>query len=127
MRNLRFYKEDTNNWYADIPKWLGFKAQLQMVAGADTLLDYVSNGKNEVTLGLSETEIENSECLELVNIFKGYNFFGFNLKIFGGTDNGAIYMLKKFNGKIIDYEIWLCNVTKFVFGKFPKKIYFIVI
>jgi hypothetical protein len=38
--------------------------------------------------------------------------------------NGAFYKLENYKGIEIGLEMWLCDVTKFVFGKFPKIIYF---
>ena len=38
----RFNKED-GKWYIDLPDWTGTKGELQMVGGADTLLDHLSN------------------------------------------------------------------------------------
>ena len=38
MKNYTFNKEQ-GNWYIDLSNWYGTKAELQMVAGADSLLD----------------------------------------------------------------------------------------
>lgn len=32
-------------------------------------------------------------------------------------------MLESYKGIQINLEMWLCDVTKFVFGDFPKSIY----
>ena len=49
----RFYKED-GTWYIDLPAYLeaglGTKANLMMVAGADTFLEQLSNNGTEVTV-----------------------------------------------------------------------------
>ena len=39
MKNLKFKKEEDNKWYIDLTEWTGDKADLEMVAGADILLD----------------------------------------------------------------------------------------
>ena len=39
-QNLKFNKE-ADRWYIDLPDWTGTKGELEMVAGADTLLDCV--------------------------------------------------------------------------------------
>ena len=109
MKKLRFYKEKSKYWYADIPQWTGRKSALQMVAGADKLLDYIAKGRSEVYLHFSENEILNADKLFLI---KKCWF------------NGADYKINKYLGKEINLKVWLCNVTKFVIGYFPEKIYF---
>jgi hypothetical protein len=37
---------------------------------------------------------------------------------------GAWYRMEKYMGIRYDIDMWLCDVTKFVFGDFPKTIYF---
>ena len=61
-----FYKEN-GTWYIDLPEFLeaglGTKANLMMVAGADTLLDELSDNGNRVTLAFSDSIFSNSEEL----------------------------------------------------------------
>ena len=45
MRNYKFYKEETGRWYVDLPEWEGEKAELEMVLGADTFLEILSQGE----------------------------------------------------------------------------------
>jgi hypothetical protein len=113
MKRLRFYKEHPNNWYVDIPGWPGFKASLRMIAGADTLLDHLSKDQNEITINLSEMPFENSSHLKRVKINTGINPLS-------NFENGADYVFKELN----DLPVWLCNVTKYVYGYFPENIYF---
>ena len=54
-KELRFYRSGTE-WFADVPQHT--KAENQMVAGADTLLDEVSGGADEVKVVLS-SDVEN--------------------------------------------------------------------
>ena len=105
----RFYKEKSKRWYIDIPNWTGRKSALQMVSGADTLLDMMADGRDEIFAHISKTKIENANRLD----FKKKCWF-----------NGADYILDKFNGEETNLKVWLCNVTKHVFGDFPKQIYF---
>lgn len=109
MEILRFYKEMSKNWYADIPSWTGRKSALRMISGADDLLDIITKGRDEVYLHFSETKIENSDVL----YFKKKSWI-----------NGVTYKLKKFEGRNQNLNVWLCNVTLHVLGKFPKRIYF---
>jgi len=109
MEILRFYKEKSKKWYADIPMWTGRKSALQMISGADKLLDLIAKDRDEVYLHYSENEIKNADELTFTNKC----WF-----------NGADYKISKLNGEEIKLDVWLCNVTKFVMGYFPKKIYF---
>lgn len=108
--DIIFEKETNGNWYVVLPDWKGSKSDLQMVAGADTMLDILAKNKNSVKLHFELTPYEGSNCIELVELLQE----GF----------GADYILKKYNGKDLNLEMWLCDVTKFVFGYFPVGIYF---
>jgi len=108
----RFIKEETGRWYIDLPEWTGDKAELQMVAGADTMLDYVANGNNEVELILSETIFEGANSLKLLHDYGKE------------TGGGGIYLLEEYEGEVLNQEMWLCEVTEWVFGRLPEVIYF---
>ena len=47
---LNFYKEETNRWYVDLPCWSGLKEDLEMVEGADLMLDILSNYTNSISV-----------------------------------------------------------------------------
>ena len=98
----RFYKTEENRWYIDIPDWKGSIADLEMVAGADTMLDELSVHGDEITLELS-TEDKGID----------YSILEFQKMTPGGAD--YTWGNKK---------VWLCDVTVFVFGGFPGRIYF---
>lgn len=106
----KFYKDPDTRWYADIPEWAGSKADLEMVAGADAMLEYFSEGEDEVKLFLSTEEFEGATILDFIREATEYQ-------------NGAFYFLGNHMGIDLSVEMWLCDVTKFVFGDFPKKIY----
>jgi hypothetical protein len=110
MKRLKFYKESDNRWYVDLPEWEGSKAELEMVAGADSMLEYMAEGEAQVWIVLSEQEFENADKLEF-------------LRLATEIENGAFYKLDKYRGIEIGLEMWLCDVTKFVFGDFPKTIF----
>lgn len=100
--NLNFEKDNTG-WYIILPSWKGPRSSLAMVAGADTLLDELSNNGNYISLDISLEHKENYLHLNKIN---------------NCWFNGADYIVPS-SGK----KVWLCNVTKFVFGNFPKDIY----
>ena len=56
---LNFVKEEDNRWYIDLPNWEGDKADLEMVMGADTLLEYISNNGDYVSIKISLDELVN--------------------------------------------------------------------
>lgn len=111
--NLKFYRNEDNRWYVDLPEWEGSKDDLEMVSGADSLLDIISwnyfDGLDYVMINVTETE-DNSKV-------------SYKLVLDTILDAGAIYYVH--NQYLEPFEIWLCDVTKFVFnGEFPKIIYF---
>jgi len=110
MKRLKFHKESDNRWYVDLPEWTGSKAELEMVSGADSMLEYMAEGEEQVWLILSEQEFENADKLEF-------------LRLATEIENGAFYKIEKYRGIKIGLEMWLCDVTKFVFGDFPKTIF----
>ena len=104
LKNYTFNKEE-GSWYIVLPTWTGPKAALQMVAGADTLLDVLSNNGTTVDISISTDK----ECPQGFQTLK---------RIIKTPPNGCMYHLG-FS------PVWLCDVTKFVFdGKFPKRIHF---
>lgn len=115
MRNFKFYKEETGRWYVDLPEWEGERAELEMVMGADSFLEILSQGENEVYVTLSDTEFPNAERLRLLDLGR---IEGIEL------GSGAWYSLTSYKDIPYDIEMWLCDVTNFVFGGFPKVIYF---
>ena len=115
MRNFKFYKEECGRWYVSLPEWEGEKDELEMVMGADSFLEILSQGEDEVYVTLSDTEFPDAERLELFDLCR---LKGIEL------GSGAWYSLTSYMDIPYDIEMWLCDVTKFVFGDFPKIIYF---
>jgi hypothetical protein len=112
METHRFYK-DGMNWYIDLPAYLeqgGSPGDLQMVDGADTMLDFMSGGEGDVMVQVSREPFEGSEVLELTE--KCDPHIG-----------GAYYLLQTYQGQNINKRMWLCGVTEFVFGDLPERIY----
>jgi hypothetical protein len=114
-RQFKFYKEKTGRWYVDLPEWEGEKEELEMIAGADIFLELLSQSEETVNVTLSTVEFEGSERLEM-------KYLGRLESWEEGT--GAWYKLISYMGLEFVLDIWLCDVTKFVFGDFPKNIYY---
>ena len=113
-RVLKFEQERDNRWYVVLPEWNGSKDDLEMVYGADVLLSYLSKGKNEISLSFSE------ETFDDCDIFK----------FFSKADDigsGAYYVAETYNGNNLNLYFWLCDVTLFIFNKFPQIIYYKVV
>lgn len=110
-RRLKFYKEADERWYVDLPEWEGSKADLEMVAGADTMLNYMSEGSDYIHLYLSEEDFEGADKLEFIRMATEIG-------------NGAHYVMKSYVGIEFNLEMWICDVCLFVFnGRFPVNIY----
>jgi len=82
-----------------------------MVVGADTMLDFLGQGDSVVELSLSETPFDGADELKLTQDLTG-------------DIGGGVYLLESYLGEALNQEMWLCEVTEFVFGKLPLLIYF---
>lgn len=117
MRKYRFYKNE-QGWFIDL-KWFPFsKAYLAMVAGADVLLDILSDGKDEITLQVSTSPIPYSDGAIEKQVSTGLADGAFYYTREGYTSLKADVIKKKAP------MIWLCPVTLWVFLRYPKKIYY---
>ena len=105
--NLEFEKDIDGRWYAVIPNWDGNRDDLEMVMGADTMLDILAQGDDRLVVFMSNQPFENPAM---------------TLTFHKEEYDGAWYHL---NGNIVENlkEIWLCSVTKFVFGSYPQTLY----
>lgn len=63
---LRFYKNTEDQWYIDLPGWRGSIADLEMVQGVDTMLDKVSDNKNECFLDMIDEPFEGADEIHLI-------------------------------------------------------------
>lgn len=112
MKQHRFVREGMA-WYIDLPEYLnqgGDKGDLQMVSGADTMLGIIADKENEVALQIDTEPFEGADELLLTEICD---------PILGG----GFYHMKQFENKAVNKDLWLCDVTRFVFGNIPGKIY----
>jgi hypothetical protein len=108
----RFYKQD-GKWYIHLPKYLeggGKLEDLQMVAGADTTLDELSNDGDEVYVNI------NIHCIP------GYDCVLVKSQELAEGEGGCNYHTILPTRLSVEMS-WLCPVTKFVFGKYPDVIF----
>ena len=103
--NLDFVKL-VGKWYADVPGWKGNIEDLEMVMGADELLDYLSGNKKFVSLSVSTSDNGGVKCT------KNYDIYG-----------GAEYSILDVNSPVKVF--WLCEVNNFFWGGMaPDTIWF---
>jgi hypothetical protein len=112
MKIHRFVREDSG-WYIDLPEYIaqgGSKADLQMVDGADTMLDIIAGDNREVTLQIDRVPFPKADGLILTELCD---------PLIGG----GYYLMKVFEGREVNRNLWLCEVTRFVFNDIPERIY----
>jgi hypothetical protein len=108
-KRLKFIKMTADGWYVQLPNYEGHVSDLQMVAGADTLCELIANDLTEITVTISDEPFENTN----------FSTRQFQLEFINSTgEEGANYRLES-----LQLDVWLCNVTKYVFGEFPATIY----
>lgn len=112
IKTLHFKKDTNSKWYIMLPEWEGDPGDLEMVSGADTWLDIVSGDGDDCVLYMSDAHFEGAHMMSLI-IEKPVDEGG-----------GGIYILHAYNAQTIDLSIWLCDVTRWVWGVLPPAIYF---
>ena len=99
-----------NKWFVHLPEYPGEPMDLEMVSGADTLcesFDKEKNGFISVTVSTNPMNGDDfATCYVVLNLKEHF------------ADIGATYIIQD-----TENEVWLCNVTKFVFGEFPENLY----
>lgn len=105
MKTYTFNKDIDSKWYIDLPEWTGDRAELEMVCGADLMLDILAQGEPSVDLTISRNHFKESL---------------FTLKFNREDSDGGWYDLKS---DLHEFPVWLCHVTKFVFGDLPDILY----
>jgi hypothetical protein len=108
---LKFIKL-SDRWFLDIP-WIGDVNDLQMINGADTILEKL-NIENKNVVELLITENKPPYPIMAVLTFKS------------ADSSGVTYTINAVNTQLYDLDkktAWLCNVTKNLFDTFPKEIF----
>lgn len=98
---LKFERDPDTRWYIDLPEFLidHDRGELEMVMGADTLLEMLSNGQPSVTLQVSTLPIGLPNQVQLLR----------------EADDGAYYF-----DQTNQVEFWLCPVTLYIFKSYPQ-------
>jgi hypothetical protein len=108
--DLTFVKEN-GRWYVDLPEFLesgaGDKDDLEMVAGADTFCDELSDGGERLKVTISTDPFQGAD---------------FSIKrINNGRLVGRDYEAFKKHRYILN--MWLCPVLLYVMGSYPDTVY----
>ena len=111
-------------WYYDFKYWGFDHANLEMVSGADKLCELYSNGKDEVTVDIIASKKQLNLSPQLYDEFVAHDII-----IDGMTHQGDFInsQLDKFlYGRTYQKgytQMWICPVTLFVLGRYPKYLY----
>ena len=107
---IKFNHEEDGLWYVDFPNWPFDHHNLLMVAGADKLCAFLSDDDvtSEIQVRPSSKRLQLEGYAELIQ--KDHSLTG-----------GSTYEVRDLEG--FHRDIWLCPVTLFVLGKYPKYMY----
>lgn len=107
---LQFNHEDDGLWYVDFLGWPFEHGNLQMVAGADKLCAFLSDDDRfaHIKVVPSNKPLDKPDYACLV---QGEH----------SLTGGSTYTVTNLPG--FERDIWLCPVTLFVLGRYPKYIY----
>lgn len=108
--NLQFNHEEDGKWYIDFPNWPFDHHNLLMVAGADDLCAFLSDDDKFTYVSVipAKKREEHEGYFELEQLDKGLT-------------SGSTYQVNGLDG--FTSKIWICPVTLFVLGEYPKYIY----
>lgn len=103
---ITFEKWENGKWFVVLPDYDGDQDDLEMVDGADKLLDFLTTDNLYVTVKVELEEFP--DCSEL--------------KLIVHDELGGTYKVNNVKG--FNEDIWLCNVVHYIFGEHPEVIYF---
>lgn len=120
IKDIRFFKQD-NKWYADVPNHS--LEDNEMVLGADSILELISEGKPELTITLADTKPENYYLHFAIDEHDDEGaWYAFDGPWYTSAMNALIDALG-----LVESKIWVCNVTHDVFGEHPEEMWLIKI
>lgn len=129
---LHFIAENNppiKRWYYDFKHWGFAHGNLEMVSGADSLCELYAQGNDEVTVNIIATNklINDKQILEQYDLFIAEELPQ-NTKLidkyaYGRQYNNTKTVIKNLKEQIQIRTMWICPVTLFVLGRYPKYIY----
>ena len=108
--HLQFNHEEDGCWYVDFPGWPFDHHNLMMVAGADKLCDFLSSDDKYAHIDVIPANREEDHPGYAKLVQKEHSLTG-----------GSTYQVTGLEG--FERDIWLCPVTLFVLGRYPKYLY----
>lgn len=115
-RRLQFYRYSSNmRWYVQLRWWPFKKDYLEMVSGSADFLDSLIEGCSPCDYRKITLHFKYSN--KPLNVDDSFECIRVNKKLF----KGAFYKVNGLNG--FKSKLYLCPVTLFVLGHYPKYIY----
>ena len=105
-KKLTFEKWENGKWFIVYPEYDGDQEDLEMIDGADDLLDFFTMDGLYVNIVVSTEEQSDWCCLKLV----------------AHDELGGTYQVCGLQG--FKKDVWLCNVVHCFFDEHPDIIYF---
>ena len=104
---ISFERFEDGKWYVVFPEYDGPQEDLEMVDGADKMLDALTADGMYVTLDVYLEEPSSNDF--------------FTLEQEAHDEDGSFYNVK--DCKQYSGTVWLCNVVHEFFGNHPERIY----
>ena len=119
-------------WYYDFKYWGFDKHNLLMVSGADSLCEYYAKGQNDatveiiaankpITIKYNKEEKNNYDLFVAEQLPKNTKFI--DKILYGRNYTNKKEILENLKIKTQIQTMWICPVTLFVLGRYPKYIY----
>lgn len=117
--HFRYKYDGFKRWYYDwdkdhLFKWAFKEDNLEMVSGADKLCEKFSNGKQNIEINI----VQSNEKLKFSNNYCEFIRKPLSTGFIDRFCLGAEYV----DSKTGEY-MWICPVTLFALGKYPKFLY----
>lgn len=110
MEKKLIFVKLAGKWFVLLPDYPGDPMDLEMVSGADVLCETIDEYKNGfISVTVSTKPLNGDEFATRLIVLNCKEVY---------EDIGATYVKQG-----SDMEVWLCPVTKYVFGEFPETIY----
>ena len=114
MEKRLIFVKLADRWYIHLPHYPGFTDELEMVLGADVLCDMIDT----LDIGYIVTTVSDKPTDNKFGTREYVLDFVNSTTDSTGEQDGANYRLREYK-----LDVWLCNVTKYLFGEFPAIFY----
>ena len=104
---LSFEKWDNGKWYVVLPDYDGDPEDLEMMNGADDLLEFMTDDGMYVNVKVTRDDRASYPII---------------LRMVDHDEIGGTYQVENLEG--FNQNVWLCNVVHFLYGEHPELIRF---